>query len=122
MQRRKLTLASIPWDTLNIIIDFTPKELYPLLRLNRQITKIVQKRLKGLNFKLNDVTEHTFFSLLSRGIPSLKHLAVTANLRQIKKSSFDKFPFKTPNLVSLEIVSLNQIGESALSRLITLCN
>ncbi len=76
-----MTLSSIPWDTLNIIIDYTPKELFPLLRLNKQITKIVQKRLKGLTFKLNDVTEHTFFSLLSRGIPSLKHLAVTTTLR-----------------------------------------
>jgi hypothetical protein len=71
---------------------------------------------------MSDVTEHTFFTMLSMNIPSLTHLAVTANLRQIKKSSFDKFPFKTPNLISLELLSLNQIGEGALSRLITLCN
>ena len=122
VRKSTLSLSSIPWDTINIIIDFTPKALYPMLRLNKSLTRLVQKRLIGLTFKLSDITEQTFVSTLSKDLTSLKSLCFFANLKQVKKTTFDKFPFRAPNLISLELISLNIISDTTLTKILTLCN
>ena len=86
LKRVKLSLAALPWDTVNIILDFTPKSLYPLWKLNRSITRLLMKRLQALNFNKPDVTEQVFFNVLKKYENTISHLQITTNLKQIKKS------------------------------------
>lgn len=89
-KRRKLSFADLPWDTVGIVLDFSPKTLYPMFRLNRSITKLVNRRVTGLTFNKMDITETIFFAMLKKYSLITKTLQITQNLKQIKKASFDK--------------------------------
>ena len=48
--RPRLSLSDLPWDTVNIIFDYTDPIHYKLFRLNRTFTRLINKRRKGLSF------------------------------------------------------------------------
>ena len=60
----KLSLSDLPWDTVNIVFDYTPHDLYKLFRLNRTFTRLINKRRKGLEFNLADIPPKVFFKAL----------------------------------------------------------
>ena len=79
----------MPWDTVYIVFNFTPKENYNLFRLNRTFTKLIEKRRLGLTFSKPDITPSIFFELLKKSQQTLKFLKISANLKYIKPREFD---------------------------------
>ncbi len=74
---------------MNIIFNFTMHEHYKLFRLNRTFARLINKRRKGLTFRLGEVSPTIFFGLLKQTTTSLKTLKIAANLKFIKKTQFD---------------------------------
>lgn len=108
----------MPWDTVYIVFNFTPKENYNLFRLNRTFTKLIEKRRLGLTFSKPDITPSIFFELLKKSQQTLKFLKISANLKYIKPREFDDRMIKPRQLIHLDLVCFNAIGETALSRII----
>lgn len=86
--------------------------------MNKSITKLVDKRLVGLNFNKNDITEGVFFSTVKKYSHILRTLQVTCPLRQLKKASFDKCIVRPTQLLQLNLIGFNNLTEAALSRFI----
>ena len=62
--KRRLSLSDLPWDTIGIVFDYTPRDLYKLFRLNRTFTRLINKRRKGLAFNFPDIPTRIFFKAL----------------------------------------------------------
>jgi hypothetical protein len=62
----RLSLSDLPWDTINIIMNFTQPSDYKLFRLNRTFTKLINKRRKALTFKLPEISPTIFFAMLKK--------------------------------------------------------
>lgn len=87
--KRTVSLSDLPWDTINIIIKFSQQSDYKLFRLNKTFTRLINKRRKGLNFKLAEISPAIFFSLLRQTQQQLVFLKIATNLKYIKKTAFD---------------------------------
>jgi hypothetical protein len=61
-----VSLSDLPWDTVYIIFNFTPKDSYSLFRLNKTFTYLIEKRRTGLEFTDKDITPAIFFALLKK--------------------------------------------------------
>ena len=121
MKKRGL-LPKIPWDCLGIILDFTSKQDYGNLRVCKSITSQVNKRVISLTFSQANIPETTFASLLRKFGNRIRSFSVTCTLKQLKKSSFDKFPMRVGSLRHLDFIGTNLIGETAMSRFIDSCH
>ena len=101
----------MPWDTVYIVFNFTPKENYNLFRLNRTFTKLIEKRRLGLTFSKPDITPSIFFELLKKSQQTLKFLKISANLKYIKPREFDDRMIKPRQLIHLDLVCFNGIRD-----------
>ena len=64
-KKRKLSLSDLPWDTVNIIFDFTPTGAYNKIRCNRAFTRLINKRRKGLTFRDKNILPDAFVKILA---------------------------------------------------------
>ena len=64
-KKRKLSLSDLPWDTVNIIFDFTPTGAYNKFRCNRAFTRLINKRRKGLTFRDKNILPDAFVKILA---------------------------------------------------------
>jgi len=87
--RKRLSLSDLPWDTVNMVFDYSLKEDYKLFRLNKTFTRLIDKRRSGLTFKQNQVTSRIFVSLLHKTMRTLKTLKIVCDLKCIKKREFE---------------------------------
>ncbi len=116
-------MADLPWDTVGIMLDFCPKSLYPMFRVNRSITRLVDRRVTALTFSKGDITEQIFFAIAKKYAKTITQFNINSHLKQVKKASFDKIEVRPNKLICLNLVGFNNVGEVALSRLIdSSCN
>lgn len=116
--RRKLSLSDLPWDTVNIIFDFTPKGLYHRFRCNRAFTRLINKRRRGLTFKDKDVLPDAFMKILVNNELSLRELHVMVQIKRLKIAAFEQCKFRPKSLQVLDIKKLENISEKALERIL----
>ena len=64
VDKRRLSLSDLPWDTVGIIFDFTPSFFYKSFRLNRAFTRLINKRRKGLTFRDKTILPDIFKQIL----------------------------------------------------------
>ena len=57
-------MSDLPWDTVNIIFDFTPAGAYEKFRLNKTFTRLINKRRKGLTFRDKAILPDNFVKIL----------------------------------------------------------
>ena len=62
--RKRLSLSDLPWDTVNMMFDYTPTDLYKLFRLNKTFTKLINKRRKGLEFNQAEIPPKVLYKAL----------------------------------------------------------
>ena len=116
--KSRLSLSDLPWDTINIIFDYTETIHYRLFRLNRTFTKLINKRRKGLTFNQADIPTEVFFKSLAKAARTLKTLHVGVSIKFMKKTKFDEVLFRPKMLQVLDFKRFDIISENALSRII----
>lgn len=89
--RKPLSLSDLPWDTVNIIFDFTPKQAYKMFRLNKAFTRLINKRKKGLTFKDQSILPETFGEILKHNELALQELRVLVPIKRLKMTLFESF-------------------------------
>lgn len=118
MRQRVGSLSDLPWDTIYVVFDFTPKEQYPSFRLNRTFTRLINKRRRSLCFKEAEVPPRVFQSLLKTCEPMLTSLQVKANLKFVKKRDLDSWQVRLRRLRDLDLSGFHAIPELTFARLI----
>ena len=111
-------MSDLPWDTVRIVFDYTPKELYKLFRLNKTFTRLINVRRKGLEFNLADIPPEVFFASLKNAQATLKSLKVLVNIKHIKKREFEQCTFRPACLVTVDLRKFDLISEIAMQRII----
>ena len=91
LPKRKLSLSDLPWDTVGIIFDFTPKFDYNKFRLNRTFTRLINKRRRGLTFRDKAILPETFGQILINNQRTLRELHILVPIKHLKQTMFDKF-------------------------------
>lgn len=116
--RPRLSLSDLPWDTVNIVFDFTQHELYKLFRLNRTFTRLINKRRKGLTFNYPDIPTNVFFKSLQKAQSNLQSLSVAVTIKFLKKREFEEIKFRPKMLRILDLRKFDVISETALTRML----
>lgn len=119
--KRPLSLSDLPWDTVNIIFDFTPKQEYKMFRLNKAFTRLINKRKKGLTFKDQSILPETFGEILKNNELRLQELRVLVPIKRLKMTLFESFQFRPRNLQVLDVKKIEVISEQAIQRMLTSC-
>lgn len=59
-KRRRVSFSDLPWDTVNIVFDFTQSCNLKQFRLNKTFARLVNKRRIGLSFRDKQILPETF--------------------------------------------------------------
>ena len=116
--RRKLSLSDLPWDTVNIVFDFTPSAALKQFRLNKTFTRLVNKRRVGLTFRDKQILPETFGQILKNNQRTLKELYVLAPMARLRTTIFESFQFSPKCLRVLDIKKLEMISEKSMQRML----
>ena len=114
----KLSLSDLPWDTVSIVFDFTPHDLYKLFRLNRTFTRLINKRRKGIKFTHADIPPSVFYKSLTKAQDTLKSLRIEVMIKHIKKREFEDIRFRPKMLQVLDLKKFDIISETAIGRIL----
>jgi len=69
MKNRVSYLKNLPWDLLNVILNFLGKEsLKSIQMIDKQFNKLCIKRKQSLVFSKKDVVEKVLFSIIERSV------------------------------------------------------
>lgn len=80
----------LPWDVVRLILNYIQPVLLRSFRVNKELTKLINKRKKGLHFRNGEVSSKVFFSLAEKS-RTIKSFQISVNLKFIKKTEIDKF-------------------------------
>lgn len=114
---KRLSLSDLPWDTVNIIINFSQHSDYRLFRLNKTFTRLINKRRRGITFKLAEISSTNFFSLLRQTDQQIHFLKIATTLKFIKKTSFEDSSLRFKTLRELDLSKLELISELAMTKI-----
>lgn len=111
LAKKQVSLSDLPWDTVNIIFDFTPTQALKQFRLNKTFTRLINKRRVGLSFKDKSILPETFGQILRNNQLTLKELRVLVPIKYLKTTLFDSFKYSPKSLRLLDFKKLSIVSE-----------